>query len=133
MTLDGTGYLINIGILSHGTGTIDNNILKNIQYNQSGPDYAGRGIAFYDHNMTVSNNLLSNIGRIGIYSYNCSAGVITGNTYTGKGVGDWLDYGIELEGGAVATISGNTISNCKESLLSTDQVPARSCDNIFCR
>ncbi len=115
VTIDGLGRLVNIGILSHGPGTIENNILMNIGYNPSGPDYAGRGIAFYDANMTIRNNLLQNIGRIGIYMYGTgvSAAVIDGNIYQGKGVGNWLDYGIEIEGGAVAEVMNNTISDCK--------------------
>jgi uncharacterized repeat protein (TIGR02543 family) len=112
VTLDGAGKNINIGILSHGPGIITNNIFKNIGYFPSGPDYAGRGIAFFDVNMTISNNTLSNIGRIGIYMNGPSVtnAIITGNTYTGKGLGNWLDYGIEVERGAHATISNNTIS-----------------------
>ncbi|MBA4313380.1 MAG: hypothetical protein C0417_12220 [Chlorobiaceae bacterium] len=114
VTLDGSGKLINIGILSRGTGTINNNIFKNIGYNPSGPDYAGRGIAFYNVNMSITNNTLINIGRIGIYMYGSSVtnGIISGNNFTGKGDGNWLDYGIEIEGGAHATITGNTITNC---------------------
>ena len=115
VTVDGDGKLVNIGILSHGTGTIDNCILKNIGYYPSGPSYAGRGIAFYDNNMTISNNTLSNIGRIGIYTYGASVtnGQILNNTFVGKGEGNYLDYGIEVEGGAKAIISGNHISNCQ--------------------
>jgi len=114
VTLDGAGKLVSIGILSHGTGTIENNIIKNIGYNPSGPDYAGRGIAIYDADMTIKNNLLQNIGRIGIYVYGADADqvVIDGNTYEGKGIGDWLDYGIEIEGGANAEVKHNLIKNC---------------------
>lgn len=113
VTLDGAGHSINIGILSHGPGTIENTIIKNIA--DSNPAaYAGRGIAFYDTTdpITVRNNVLSNIGRIGIYFYGTPNAVVDGNTYTGKGDGDWLDYGIELEGGAVAEIMNNTVTNC---------------------
>ncbi|MEI7897930.1 MAG: right-handed parallel beta-helix repeat-containing protein, partial [bacterium] len=114
VTLDGTGKLVNIAVLSKSAGTINNCILQNLGYNPGGPDYAGRGIAFYDANMTISNNSLSNIGRIGIYMYGAGVtnGQILNNTYTGKGTGDFLDYGVEVEGGAQATITGNTISNC---------------------
>ncbi|MGA7720281.1 MAG: FlgD immunoglobulin-like domain containing protein [Ignavibacteriaceae bacterium] len=114
ITLDGSGKSIYIGILSHGTGIINNNIVKNIGYNPSGPDYQGRGIAVYGENMTISNNTLSNIGRIGIYFYGTgvTAGVVNNNNFTGKGNGNWLDYGVEVEGGANAIITNNTITNC---------------------
>jgi len=68
ITLDGNGKLIAIGILSHGHGTINNNILTNIAYNQSGPDYKGMAIELYGSDMTVSNNSFSNIGRIGVFN-----------------------------------------------------------------
>ena len=113
VTLDGDGKKINIAIFSHGSGTIHNNILKNMGYNASGPEYAGRGIATYDANMVISNNTLSNIGRIGIYvGSGVTNAVISGNTFTGKGDGNWLDYGVEVERGGNATITDNTICNC---------------------
>ncbi len=110
VTLDGSGKLVNIGILSHGAGTIDDIVVQNIYYAQ----YVGRGIAVYDAVMTVNESEFYNIERIGIYFYGTGAtgSVASGNTYVGKGAGEWLDYAIEVEGGAYVTISNNIISDC---------------------
>jgi hypothetical protein len=113
VTLDGTGRLVNIAINSHGSGTINNNIIQNMGYNPSGPDYAGRAIALWDASMTVSSNTIQNFGRIGVYvGSGVTAAVIDGNIMTGKGIGDHLDYGVEVERGGVAQIQNNVISNC---------------------
>ena len=114
VTLDGEGKNVHQAIRSFGSGTVDNNIIKNIRYSQ----YNGLGVVVMgDDNMTISNNTLTNIERIGIMAY--GSGVtdaqIIGNTYTGKGEGDWLDYGIEIGGGAKATITGNNFSSCGPS------------------
>jgi hypothetical protein len=109
-TLDGDGKLVSIGILSHGPGSIENNIIKNMGFNPSGPDYAGRAVAFYDSNLTIKNNLVQNFGRIGIYTYGPGDALIENNVIEGKGIGDHLDYGVEVEGGSSAVIKGNTIS-----------------------
>jgi nitrous oxidase accessory protein NosD len=109
VTLDGTGRSVQVAINSHGTGTIDNNIIKNNVY----PSYDGRGIALWDANMTVSNNTIQNFGRIGIYvGSGVSAAVIDGNTIIGKGTGDHLDYAVEVERGGFAEVSNNIISDC---------------------
>ena len=61
--------------------------------------------------MTVSNNTFNGIGREGIFAkYSTTHAIITGNTYIGKGSGNFLDYGIELSSGATASISNNTIT-----------------------
>lgn len=112
ITLDGVGRLIAIGILSHGHGTIDNNIFTNIEYNPS-TNYRGIGIELYGSDMTISNNNFSNIGRIGIFNGNQTNSIISGNTYIGKGVGTWLDYGFEVGRNSTSTISNNIISNNK--------------------
>ena len=111
LTLDGAGWNVHQAIRSLGSGTINNNIIKNIRYSQ----YFGLGmVVMGNYDMTFSNNTFTNIERIGMMAY--GSGVtnaqMIGNTYTGKGAGDWLDYGIEIGGGAIATITGNTITNC---------------------
>jgi hypothetical protein len=111
VTLDGSGQLVAIGILSHGHGTINNNILTNIAYNQSGPDYKGMAIELYGSDMTVSNNNFSHIGRIGVFNGFGTNSTISGNTYVGKGPGNWLDYAFEVGRNGQAAITGNTISN----------------------
>jgi hypothetical protein len=110
VTLDGEGKQIFMAVLSHGTGTINNNIIRNMLYST----YYGMGLMMYGGNFTISNNTLYNIGRIGMYCNGSGVtnGVFSGNTYTGKGAGNWLDYGIEIEKSAVATCINNTITNC---------------------
>ncbi len=111
VTLDGEGKNVHQAIRSFGSGTIDNNIIKNIRYSL----YIGFGmVVMGDYNMTFSNNTFTDIERIGMMAF--GSGVtdaqIIGNTYTGKGDVDGLDYGIEIGGGAKATITGNNITNC---------------------
>ena len=116
VTLDGDAptRTTNWAIASYGHGTIDNNIIKNIK----GGTYLGRGVVVFG-DTTVSNNTFSNIERIGVHvrgAYSGSAvgnATVTGNTYVGKGVGNWLDYGVEVGAGATAHIENNTISNAK--------------------
>lgn len=110
-TLNGDGQLIAVGIFSHGHGIIDSNIFTNISYNQSGPDYKGIAVELYGSDMTVSNNTFSNIGRIGVFNGFGANSTISGNTYTGKGSGTWLDYGFEVGRNGQAAIMDNTISN----------------------
>ena len=110
VTLNGNGRSITNAIISHGFGKIENNSFTNIEYNQSGPDYSGAGIALYGAQMTVRNNHFTDIGREGIFVAFFSTATITGNVYTGKGDGNWLDYGIEVSHNSTAVISGNTIT-----------------------
>lgn len=100
------GKLVGTAVISHGPGIINNNIIKNIAFN----DFYGVGIAVYGANMTISNNTFSGIGRDGIFVALDSIARITDNTYIGKGNGDWVDFGIGVGENSTATISGNNIS-----------------------
>ena len=113
LTMDGTGYKIWQGIRHRGSGTVANVRITNIKFNESGPSYAGTGIAAFGDGVTdVSYSTFDQVGRIGLQYFgsgvNGSTG--TGNSFTGKGAGDWLDYGIEVGGGAQVTLNGNSVS-----------------------
>ncbi len=113
VTLDGSGHLVHNGIRTHGNGTIDSVAFKNIRYTAS--SYDGRGVSTYGEpgqTITVSNSTFENIGRIGVLVFGATA-TISGNTYIGKGAGDWLDYGFEASGGGKMTVTGNTITDCE--------------------
>ena len=128
--LDGTGHAVYQAIRSEGNLTVDNVDFSNIMGSASGSPYRGVAIESFggtvaggagsDTNgsggsaasLTVTNSTFENIGREGILVKGTgSTATITGNTYTGKGVGDWLDYGIEIGAGGSATITGNTITD----------------------
>jgi hypothetical protein len=119
LTIDGSGFNVRTGIRFRGNGTVNNCIIKNITY----PGYQGFALALtYESsssmNVTVSNCEFNNFGRVGVHidrngtSAPSSTGTIINNTFVGKGVGDHLDYAVEVEGGANAIITNNTISNC---------------------
>ena len=111
VTLDGTGMLIWDAIHHHGNGTIDNCIFTQIKYNES-TTYRGAGVRKLDAGIVdVTNCSFSQMGRNGIIYIDGGTGTVSGNTYVGKGVGNWLDYAIDLEYGGVATINNNNISN----------------------
>ncbi|MBL7905359.1 MAG: right-handed parallel beta-helix repeat-containing protein [Bacteroidales bacterium] len=116
ITLDGNGMNIMQAVRNLGTGTIDNVAFTDIKY----PGYNGIAVVAFG-NVTVQNSTFTDIGRIGIifFGTGCTNGQAIGNTYTGKGNGDWLDYGVEIGGGAVASITNCTITNNK-GVASTD-------------
>jgi len=109
LTLDGTGYNIYQAIRQRGHGTINHVNFTEIKH----PSYAGVAIAaFGDGDVHVYNSTFSDIGRIGVlyYGTGISGSNFTGNTYTGKGTGDWLDYALDISAGAVVNVVDNTIS-----------------------
>jgi hypothetical protein len=102
LTLDGNGKNIMQGVRSHGTGTIDEVAFNDIKH----PGYNGIAVVSFN-NLTIQNSDFTQIGRVGIsfFGTGCTNGQANGNTYTGKGPGDWIDYAVELGGGAFATIT----------------------------
>lgn len=117
LVFDGTGQAIWIAVhfqVGGLGGIVKNCDFKNIQHSQ----YRGRGISNYDGYVEVLNSTFTNIERIGVFTGRkipdslTTVTLIRGCTYTGKGAGDWLDYGFETGAGAHATIEDNTVTAC---------------------
>jgi parallel beta-helix repeat protein len=116
MTLDGAGQLVYQAIRNKGEGSANDVVFTNIKYNPSGPDYAGIAIAAFGTGpFDVTGCAFSEIGRVGVLYYGpgVSGSSFTGNTYTGKGTGDWLDYTLDISAGAVVTVDDCAISGCR--------------------
>jgi filamentous hemagglutinin family protein len=130
VAIDGTGYNVWQALRSHGNTTVTNVDFSNIAGSASGSPYRGIAIEQFGGvvaggagadthgggglsagHLTVTGSTFSDIGRIGVLIKGTQAtSDITGNTFTGKGTGDFLDYGIEVGASGQATITGNTIS-----------------------
>ena len=113
LTMDGNGQLVWQGIRHKGSGTIDNVLFNDIQYNPS-TNYQGTAVAaFGDGAVDITNSMFTNIGRIGVLYFGAgvAGSTFSGNMYTGKGAGDWLDYALDISNGATVTVSDNAISN----------------------
>ncbi len=113
LTIDGDGHLIWQAIRHLGSGDIDRVHFEDIQYQPSGGAYAGTAIAAFGatSDVDVSDSVFTNIGRVGILYFGAgTTGTASGNTFTGKGSGNWLDYAIEVGAGASAEITNNTVT-----------------------
>lgn len=115
ITLDGFGKNITIGILSKASNIyLYQCEIKNIGWLGGGPPtYEGRGICNYGGTANIWNCSFENIGRIGVFTFypNILTNIVE-CTYTGKGSGDYLDYGFEVGGGAELDVYSSSISNC---------------------
>jgi hypothetical protein len=112
LTFDGNGFLVYQAFRHQGTGLFDGVTFRDIEYQSSGPAYAGFGVVAFGGNVTVRDSLFEEIGRVGVLFFGAGVtdGVFENNVYVGKGTGDHLDYGVEYGGGAQGTARGNTIS-----------------------
>lgn len=115
LIFNGTGKLIYTAVHYHEDstgGTVKNCDFMNIAHTPSG--YQGRGINNYGQYVKVLNCTFNNIYRIGVFTYNPTAETLIQDcVYTGKGVGDYLDYGFEAGNDATITVKNSTITNCK--------------------
>lgn len=115
LTVDGSGFTVNHAIQSRGASlTVQDCAVRNIFAFL----YGGRGIVFFSGTGLVKDCVMTNIQRIGVHvrgsvvspTPNVS---VDGLTYTGKGVGDFLDYGVEFGGGGTGAVMNSTITACR--------------------
>ena len=107
--IDGNGFKVHTGLMFKGSGSVDNVDFSNISYSK----YVGIAVGIYGNgsDVDVTNSIFTDIARIGAhYKGEGVTGDFTGNTYTGKGAGDHLDYAVEAGAGAKIVVEGNTIS-----------------------
>jgi parallel beta-helix repeat protein len=124
VTLDGNGKKIFQGIRTWGSGVVQNVRFTDIRYNES-TEYQGTGIhprGGAGTNVDVLDCTFDNIGRIGALYVWGGTGTFARNTYTGKGLGNWMDYGVEVGGGSVINITDNTITACSGTAVSDGTV-----------
>ncbi len=115
LNFDGNGHLIYQGFRHKGEGSFTNCGFNDIKYNES-TAYQGTAIATAGSGpVDFDGCTFTDIGRVGVGFYTSAAtgSVLTDCQYTGKGVGDWLDYFVEVNGGAQATVDGCTITECR--------------------
>ena len=112
LTLDGGLFSIWQALRFRGSGNVCRVNFNSIQYNQSGPNYQGTGVAAFGTGpVNVSDCWFENIGRVGTlyYSDTVNGSIFSNNDYLGKGVGSWLDYAVEVGGGADVILDNNRI------------------------
>ena len=117
---DGSGVRVHQAFRHKGSGTFVNCRFREIRYNPSGPDYAGTAIVAFGGQVDVSDSVFEGMGRSGVLIFGTLASYseVVNNRYTGKGVGDWLDYGFEVGGGAThVELTGNLAQNCRGIVL----------------
>ena len=114
VTLDGTGRTVNAAIQSRGNVIVEDCAIKNIYAYQ----YMGFGIQLLSGELNeITGCEFTDIERIGIHVRGNKGGTtepiaaITDCTYTGRGAGDFLEYGIEFGGGGSGAVDNFTVSN----------------------
>ena len=115
LAFDGNGFKIYQAFRHRGLGLFERTHFRDIQYEPSGPLYRGTAIVAFGDRVDILGSTFSEIGRVGVLYFGTSVtgAVFAGNHYTGKGDGDFLDYGVELNSGAGVWVLDNVLSDCR--------------------
>jgi hypothetical protein len=118
LRLDGAGRNLHQALRFRGQGTVRRVAFSDIGFNPSGPDFSGLAVvAFGDGPVRVEDSSFRRIGRVGalFFGPGTAGSAFTGNSYTGKGSGTHLDYGVEVGQGARVHVEDNTITRARGS------------------
>ena len=121
LIVDGNGFSIDQGFRHTGTGSFEKVEFTDIQFEASGPSYRGTAIAIGGSRVDVRDCTFENIGRVGVLYFGSSitGAIFERNTFVGKGDGDFLDYGLEVNAGASVAAWSNSFVACR-GVASTD-------------
>ena len=115
LVFDGAGFKVFQGFRHRGLGLFERVHFRNIQFEPSGPTYQGTAVVAFGDRVDVIDSTFEQIGRVGVLFFGGSvAGAeFRGNSYVGKGDGDFLDYGVEVNAGAVVWALNNVMVGCR--------------------
>lgn len=115
LTFDGAGQAIYQAFRHRGSGLFESCVFRDIRFETPGIQYQGTAIVAFGDDVDVVACRFESIGRIGVLFF--GGGIVgssvSGSTYVGKGDGDHLDYGFEAGAGASASLSDNTVRDCR--------------------
>lgn len=114
LTIDGSGRKVWQAIRHRGSGSIERVDFREIKFDESGPSYAGTAVAAFgsDGPVHILESTFEEIGRIGglYFGSGVNGSRFEDNVYIGKGVGDWLDYALDISAGVEMEVVGNEVS-----------------------
>ncbi len=121
LIIDGNSFSIDQGFRHKGTGSFEKVEFTDIQFEPSGPSYRGTAIAIGGSRVDIRDCTFDNIGRVGVLYFGSaiSGAIFERNTFVGKGDGDFLDYGLEVNAGASVAAWSNSFVACR-GVASTD-------------
>ena len=105
LTMDGSGKNIFVAVRSNGPFNADNVTVKNIKFSR----HIGLGFQTLGPAL-ISNSSFEKIERVGVH-VNVAKAEISGCTFTGNGLGDFINYGVEVERGGEAYVHDSLFTN----------------------
>jgi hypothetical protein len=110
--LDGGGKLLAtaFAIQNGAAGKFDGVSVTGISFTPTGASIGTAIAGVQAASLDFANGTIANYGRIGI-QFMATPGSVLNSVITGRGAGNFVNQGIEIDGGAAVTVAGNTITD----------------------